>query len=1430
MQAFRDLMGQLLSESDSELENWKHRILQAVGENGQVLIEVIPELEYIIGTQPEVLELSGSAAQNRFNLLFSKFVQIFTTKEHPLVIFLDDLQWADSASLNLFKLLMKDSETGYLLVLGAYRDNEVFPAHPLMLSLDELRKNQAVINTITLEPLAFKHINQLTAETLICEEEKAQPLSELVYQKTQGNPFFTTQFLKGLYEDELITFNQDLRYWECDLSQIRDAALTDDVVEFMAGRLQKLPEETQKVLKLAACIGNRFNLETLAIVQQTSELETATYLWEALKEGLILPTTEVYKFYTDTTTEINSIQNSHLSASYKFLHDRVQQAAYFLIPEEQKKITHFNIGTLLLDKTPEGQLEEKVFDIVPHLNQGIELITSKEKQLQLCELNLLAAQKAKSCTAYIAAWEYLETGIQLLKENCWQTHYQLTLNLYTEAVEIGYLKGDLEMMETMAEIVLSHTQNILDRVKVYEIQLQRLSAQSQYSEAIEVGLNCLKLLRVDLPLEPTAEDIGTWLLKTKTTLEGFSDQALIELPDITDLKMAAAMRMLVRLGPPTYFSNPNLLVPLICKTVLLSLEYGSTFDTPFIFTNYGLVLCDPNISDFSRGYRIGKIGEQILKKQNNNPRKALVLNNFYLFISHWVQHYRHSITPFQEGCQSGLEVGDLEFAGYNLNNQVIGKYCVGQELSGLILECKQCMEFCHSIQVEGTVAATTFIFQTIHNLIHISERPWSLQGEFCNEAETIEILRKSNNAVGISIYTFSKLYMSYLFEGDLAVVSLLSEVEDYLDAMGGHLLLPPFTFIGGLIYLSVAGEAIDEQKNQYLERAKKWSDRLELWASHAPMNYQHKSDLMQAEKCRVLGHKLEAIELFDKAIAGAKENEYIQEEALANELAAKFYLDWGKEKIAQTYMIEAYYCYARWGAKAKTNQLEKLYPELLVPVLQQSEISFNHLQTYITPSYQTVQTSSTSVGNLLDFNSVMKASQALSSEIELKKLITQLMQVILENAGATKGVLIFNRNQQLTVEAIATYSSETESNLSIIQQTLALEDSSDIPLKLINLVKRQQQPLVINDIFNQPEWASDAYIIKQQPKSTLCLPILSQGKLQAILYLENHLITQAFTSQHLEVLKLLCSQAAISLENAELYQQSQDYAHQLEQFLTQLQEAQLQLVQSEKMSALGQMMSGITHEINNPLGFVSGNISQVEEALQDLFEYIEVYHKHHPPGEEVTTYAEEIELDYVLEDLPEMVTSMKTGINRIKEISKSMRIFSRADRDKTVDFDLHEGLESTLLILKHRLKATDKRPEIKVIKDYAALPQVNGFPGQLNQVFMNILANAIDVFDEMSQERLPREKKANRYQIALKTELDAANQVVTVRIRDNGCGMSDEITAKVFEHLFTTKAVGKGTGLGLSIARKIVVDNHRGNLECHSTVGEGTEFVIRLPI
>ena len=534
VQAFRGLMVQLLGESDVQLAKWRRQILKALGTSGQVIIDVVPELEGIIGNQPPAPELEGSAAQNRFNLFLQKFIAVFTTPEHPLVMFLDDLQWADSASLKLMKVLMSERETGYLLLLGAYRDNEVFPTHPLMLTLGELGKQQAIITTLTLKPLALEQINQLVAETLSCTEELAQSLTELVYQKTQGNPFFTTQFLTGLYRDKLLNFNLDLGYWQCDLISIVDAALTDNVVIFMAGRLQKLPEATQKVLKLAACIGNQFSLETLAVVSEEAEVEVAANIWTALQEGLVLPVSENYKFFHGEQEDDKPTQA--LSVGYRFLHDRVQQAAYSLIPNDQKERTHYHIGQLLLQKISPDIIEEHIFELINQLNYGKNLITEQKKHDELAQLNLIACRKARATIAYQAGRGYAQTGLSLLGDNAWQRQYITTLEFHNLATELASLCGDFEATEKFVAAVIDNAQSLLDQVHVYLIRITSNVSQNQFTKAIAIARKSLQQLGVNVPETATQSDIQAAIAQIDQLMEKREIAGLVHLPIMTDVE------------------------------------------------------------------------------------------------------------------------------------------------------------------------------------------------------------------------------------------------------------------------------------------------------------------------------------------------------------------------------------------------------------------------------------------------------------------------------------------------------------------------------------------------------------------------------------------------------------------------------------------------------------------------------------------------------------------------------------------------------------------------------------------------------------------------------------------------------------------------------------------------------------------------------
>ncbi|MCC3407504.1 MAG: AAA family ATPase [Microcoleus sp. PH2017_10_PVI_O_A] len=1422
VQAFRDLMGQLLSESDSQLNIWKTKILEVVGDNGQVLVDVIPELELIIGKQPPATELSGTSAQNRFNLLIQNFIKVFTSQEHPLVMFIDDLQWSDSASQNLLKLLMQD--TKYLLVLGAYRDNEVSPVHPFILTVDEIIKTGAVVQTITLQPLSLEDTNQLVADTLNCELSLAQPLTKLVYQKTKGNPFFATQFLKALHDDELISFNWDIRHWQCDIAKVRAWALTDDVVEFMALQLQKLPTETQDMLKLAACIGAKFDLHTLMIVSEKSAGMTATYLWKALQEELVIPTTKIYKFFTQAEGE--AAFETAANPTYCFLHDRVQQAAYSLIPEDQQQSTHLAMARLLRQNTPDAELESNIFEIVNHWNRAIALLVDPLEKTNLAQLNLMAGNRAKAANAYEPALTYCSTGLALLDDlGGWQNQTSLMLALHEGAAAAAYLFGDFAQMEQWVSAILAQKLETLDLVKTYEIQIQAHSTQSQFLEAIAIAQNALEQFNIHLPKQPAPADIVPAMQEVAELLNGRTADDLLDLPVMTDAEALASMQLLSSIIATSYVSAPLLFPFVVLAQVKLSIQLGNTALSAFTYTTYA-VLLSSILEDLDPAYEFGQLGLKLAEKFKLPPVQTKVNVIVGAFTIHCKSHLQNSLPLLTEAFKIGLEVGDFEYTGYGAAHICQSSYAVGKELTTLLTEIEIYIATLLKLKVIGISNYSLAILQTIQRLQATrNEAALTAQKELHNT------LTVSNDLSGLHFYWVYRLTASYLLNEMVEAKQDAAQARQTLAAGAGLIGVPIFYFYDSLTALADFLEVTD--KTAVLDRVAENQTKLHHRAYHAPMNFQHKYDLVEAERSRVLGNKVEAIEYYDRAISGAKENGFIQEEALANELAAKFLLAWGKIKIAAGYMQEAYYCYARWGAKAKIDDLEKRYPQLLAPILQakqnRSALSETSRKTInkssiLDQTIQTTQSSSSSISEALDFDTIFKASQAVSSEIELEKLQAALMSVLLENAGATKAVLLLVKDGNLAVEAVASLKEN------VISMSVPLSASEEVPAAAVNYVKRTLTTVVLDNAAAQNDFMAEPYLMEQKPKSLLCAPILHQGKLIGLLYLENNLTIGAFTGDRTQVIQLLCAQAAISLENARLYQQSQAYARDLERSLVDLQQAQLQLVQSEKMSALGNLIAGVAHEINNPVGFISGNIDEATNTIADVINHLKLYQEKLPnPGEEIEQDAEDIDLEYALEDLPKMLSSMKVGCDRIRGISTSLRIFSRADKDYKVPFNIHEGIDSTILILKHRLKANEHRPAIEVVTDYGNLPQIECFPGQLNQVFMNLLSNAIDALDESSQGRSFAQIEANPNCIAVRSALESDRHIL-IAIADNGAGMTETVKQRIFDHLFTTKAVGKGTGLGLAIARQIIVEKHGGNITVNSTPGQSTEFIITLPI
>ncbi|MGB3535613.1 MAG: AAA family ATPase [Microcoleaceae cyanobacterium] len=1153
IKALRSVVQELLTESQERLDYWKKRFLSALGSNAQLIVNVIPELELIIGKQPPVPEIGPTEAARRFAQTFTYFTQALADAKHPHVQFIDDWQWADSATLQAYSDSLQNDDNSYSLLISAYRDNEVSPNHPFIKMVESLRQTKVKITEIKLESLQLIHLAQLVADTLHTSVEKVMPLAELLYEKTDGNPFFLTQLLKSLYENGLIWFDTLSRQWQWDWAKIKQQGVTDNVVELMISRINQLPKPTQNTLKLAACIGNQFDLQTLAITAETSIEKAAQNLWSAIQEGFIIPLSEAYKVYSYHSETDHLTLNCN--CNYRFLHDRVQQAAYELIPEADKQITHYQIGHLLLAQTPPENRGDNIFELVGQLNYGINLISTQKQRNELAELNLIAVQKAKNSAAYQVAQKYCEMGISLLPQSTWKTDYKLMYTLHREAAETSYLCGDFQQAEALYSTTLAQAQTVLDKAVIYRIQMTQYQLQGRNAEAIAIQHQSLQLFGYKMPetLEKIQANLDREIKNVNQFLEKDRVESILKLPKMQDENIAEMLRTLQILFYTAWVDGQPILALLaLAKMTTLSLKYGNIDLSPFGYVGYGMIaniqLKNPQIA-----YQFGSIAVRLCE-QFDNPDVAGMTNFLFASDVHsWSRPLREADIYYEDAFQYSMMAGSWLTLSYIMMLSGSDQLTYGKNLIELHKIVQDNADFLLQIKsLENRDALLAGVLQPVRHLLGLTKTVNSFDDDDFSEAEYLE--KYKNQLYHLAWFYSVKIRHTYLLNQSDDYLELISKLDIIENTIPTHAKVPSTVFYVALMHLSLVDTNHENIPDQFHWQAMiSLEEKLNGWQQHSPENIQHKYLLIQAEKARIKHEKIAAIDYYEQAINQAQNQGYIYEEALGNELAAKFYLNWGKQKIARTYLMEAYRCYEHWGATVKINQLAQEYPDIFNSISKPEQGSAKILQSLNSVSslssqfsYSNGSNSSTSLVHFLDLVSVLKMSQAISEEIDIDKLVTKLMQMILENAGATKGVLMFNQASELMVEAVAIQGKDSPDHFNITPQKLPVTESDNILLKIVNSVQRQLKPIVVDDVLNQPEYATDPYILKQQPKSLLCLPILSAGQLLAVLYLENHLITHAFTAERMEVLKLLCSQAAISLNNAKLYHQSQNYAEQLQ--------------------------------------------------------------------------------------------------------------------------------------------------------------------------------------------------------------------------------------------------------------------------------------------
>ena len=898
--AFQELVKQLLAESDERLRHWKSRLMSILGIYGQIIIDVIPDMELVIGQQPQVKRLDAVESQNRFNRVMMDFIRVFCSPEHPLVIFLDDLQWADAATLKLIESVMTDGMISNLLLIISYRDNEVNASHALSETLKNLGREKCDFNRIHLRPLNLNDIDRLIADTLQSGQRPVKPLAELAIQKTGGNPFFVNQFLIMLYQEKLLVFNAERRCWEWKLQAIQGLDITENVVDLLLHRLESMPIDTQNIMMIAACIGSNFDLKILKTITDYNDSELIQHLLPAIREDLV----------ETTSRDIGSIRNGKITPvmaeNFKFRHDRVRQASYALIANNDKKPIHLKIGRLLFEDIVLQQFEDKIFDVIDHLNIGSDLIDNHQERYETAELNLVAGIKAKSLAAFEPAFNYFIKGLQLLDKQSWQQRYDLTLRLHVECAEAAHLCRNFKKMETLFEIVLQNGRSVLDRVDVYQTKINALISESRRPEALDLAQEILRNIGMEFPMQPSKTEAHSLLDKTLDNLSGKESKKLVNMPEMKDPSHLAAMKILGSVVGASYQVSPDKFIIIVCQQVNLSAQYGNVATSALAYVALGVILCG-NVGDIDKGQTFGRIALELLKRFDAKELKAMVYMAFYAMIYPWKFHLRDSLEYLLAGHNSGLETGDFEFASYNAMCYGFYSLFVGKSLDETEREIAGFIGAYKKVKQETSILYISIFHQTVLNLQGKNDFPSSLKGEAYDERSLPLLHRDANDTTALFFFYVCKIMLCYLFYEYPEAIKCADQSEELVKLVPGFLLAPVYRFYESLSRLAVYGTLSEKEQKRTLAKVKFNQSDMKKWMAHAPMNNEHKFYLVEAEMARIQNNDKKAIQCYNQAIKLARENVYLNEEALANELAAKFWLDRDQEEFAGNFYADCSY-------------------------------------------------------------------------------------------------------------------------------------------------------------------------------------------------------------------------------------------------------------------------------------------------------------------------------------------------------------------------------------------------------------------------------------------------------------------------------------------------------------------------------------------
>ncbi|AET69203.1 putative ATPase [Desulfosporosinus orientis DSM 765] len=1107
--AFGNLVKQLLTENQAALDRWKKRILRTLGRSGTVITELIPEMEWLIGTQPQAEVLPPMEAQNRFLMVLRDFMRVFARKERPLVLFLDDLQWADSASLQFLQYLSRDDDLSNFLFVGAYRDNETNQTHPLVTVLENLRNDEIPVQHIELSGLGYSQVAEFLGETLHCSPEISAPLAEVLYRKSGGNPFFLSQLLKFLHREKLLYFNMEAGCWDWQLHPIQNLQMQDDVVGLILEKLQKLPRESQELLKTAACIGSRFDLNTLSIAGEITGNELSSRLLPAVLEGFVL-TAEKGRYTGNQDQTIGA-------EDYEFLHDRIHQAVYSLLEEEEKKARHLKIGRLILQQTYQDKLDEKILSVMDHFNRGLELISDPEERQRLAEHSLSAGCKAKKATDYGSAVGYFRAGMQLLPEDAWNSCRDLSFNLHMERAQCEYMGGDVVAAERLFDAALKHAATDFQRVDIGSLKMLLNAGMGNYTEAVGIGLKALGQYGISLDLYPGKFHFAKALLVYKWHMYGRMITALADLPEIKNPVNRKVAELLIRLACVSSTSYTDLYGLICIMSGNYALKYGNSEMASIGYIGYSIVE-GSILGNYQSGHELARVSLQLAEKYDLSFTKCIVYFTVGAMISHWTQHAETGLEYMSKAAEYGVEAGDVLIIGYALSTILESKYIMGTSLDEIAKEAKKYRNEARRLKHEAMDRSVAIYQYTTASLRGREEGLSETADDNSDESSFLDLIKEDK--VSLVCYHFSRLQRCYLFGDYKNALNEAKKMKAFLDAIMGFMLTAEGNFYHSLTITAIYEELPPREKRKYAKILKHNQKKMKKWADACPENFLHKYLLVAAEAARLTNKGQKAMALYDQAIRSAHENGYTQNEALANELAARFHFAKDRDKIARVYRTDACRGYAKWGALEKVKALQQQYPHLREERFVQ-EIKTNSVEILNKVLYSSDASSSEQVGPT-DMDILQKAIQHITEETDSDQLLRGFLGLAVRIAGADRGYLILEKDGQLFIEAGRLEERQTIT----VQEPVAVERCECLAKGIVRYVARTLEIVVLNDKDRTGIFAADDYLMQGQVKSTACLPVLFQGIPVGVIYLENSLLERAFVPERLELLKLLSAQLA----------------------------------------------------------------------------------------------------------------------------------------------------------------------------------------------------------------------------------------------------------------------------------------------------------------